>query len=164
MHRRALVLASLSLIAAPPLSALTVMPSQPRDIVARIYELAAGANGKYEGASVIDNKEVRSRYLSKSLDQAILKAYAKSKRLNEPVIDFDPILNTQEQPEVKGLEFVVETATPDKATVAAKFTSYGVRTVIRYDFVRENNEWRIFELRGDTNGKDPWSLRKIAGG
>ena len=155
--RRRTFLALFAAFAATP----ALAEESPRDIVARIYALAAGKDGKYDGPSVIDNKEARTRYLAKSLDQLIQKAFAKSRRINEPIIDFDPVLNTQDPEPPKGLVFVEESAGADKATVVAKWSMYGQPTFVRYDLVRENGAWKVFDLRGG-EGKDAWSLRKIA--
>lgn len=162
MNRRTLLL-SLASFAATPVFAED-WPTEPRDIVAKIYALSACKSAKYDCPSAFDNKEVHKRYFTKSLEGVLNKAYAKSKRLNEPVIDFDPVMNTQETPEPKGLDVSVESASDGKATVAAKFTSYDVLNTIRYDFVQEEGAWKIFDLRGDSGGKDKWSLRKIAAG
>lgn len=162
MNRRTLFLAAACLAASPALA--EDWPTEPRDIVAKIYALSACKTGKYDCPSAFDNKQVHARYFSKSLESLVSKAYAKSKKLDEPIIDFDPVMNTQEEPRPKGLDFSVESAGDAKTTIAAKWDDSGTRMTVRYDFVQEDGAWRILDMRGDANGKDPWSLRKIAVG
>lgn len=162
MQRRAF-LAMLAACAATPAFALLPLPTDPLPIVERIYKLAAGKSGKYDGPSMIDNKEVRERYLSKSLDTLVRKAYAKSRRINEPIIDFDPVLNTQDPSPPEGLKVEVASASDTKATVVASWKIGGTGYAVAYDFVRESGAWKVFDLRGG-EGQDAWSLRKIAAG
>lgn len=164
MRRRTFLFLSVSICAAPAFAGGPQASTAPRDIVARVYELAAGPKNKYDVPSPIDSKIVRKNYLSSALDRAIQQAYARSRRTNEPVIDFDPVMNTQEQAEPKNLRFEAESESADKAVVAAKFENYASKVVVRYDFVREKGAWRIDDLRGSVDGKDEWSLRKIATG
>ena len=109
------------------------------------------------------NKQVHARYFSKSLETLLKKAEAKSRRNNEPIIDFDP--DHEHAGNDAAEEFSTSPwrrAAADKATVAAKWSISAPDLTVRYDFVQENGAWKIFDLRGDANGKDAWSLRKIA--
>jgi hypothetical protein len=162
MNRRMVPMIFVALFASPAFA--EDWPTEPREIVAKIYALSACKSGKYDCPSAFDDKQIRSRYFSASLDGVIRKAYAKSKRTNEPVIDFDPVMNTQEQADPKNLAFDVETSVPDKTTVAARWDESGSRVTVRYIFVREKGSWRIDEMRGGVGGKDTWSLRRIAAG
>ena len=47
-----------------------------------------------------------------------------------------------------------------KATVSASFTNHGEATVVTYDFIRQDDGWRINDVKGTTN-KEAWSVRKI---
>ena len=105
---------------------------------------------------------MHARYFSKSLETLLNRAYAKSKKNDEPVIDFDPVMNTQELPRPKNLAVNVESAAADKTTIAATWDEPDAHMTVRYDFIQEDGAWKIFDMRGDANGKDPWSLRKVA--
>lgn len=158
---RFIPIAILAFVAMPALA--EDWPSEPRDIVAKIYSISACKSGKYDCPSAFSDKQVRTRYFSQSLKQAIDKSEAKSKRRNEPGIDFDPVMNTQEEAQPKDMAFSVESAAPDKTVVAASWRDFGdVRMKVTYEFVQEGGVWKIFDMRGQSNGKNAWSLRKVA--
>src|SRR5262249_16130463 len=131
------------------------------DIVEKIYKVSAGPDGKYQSASAFSDNGIRKRYFSKALLAQILRMEKKSARDNEPILDFDPITNSQD-PDVKDLTITVESRAPAKPVVAAKFFSFDDKqpSIVRYDFVLENATWRIDEIRGE-HGTDKWSLRDI---
>lgn len=135
---------------------------EPAEIVTEIYRIAAGPNGKYEGQSAIEDKQVRKFYLSKSLVAALV---AMRKREKDGVIlDFDPITNSQD-PSVKNLTIAEESKTDAKAVVAAKFFSFDEKepSVVRYEFVKAGADWKIDEITGQRGGDktQEWSLRKV---
>ena len=97
------------------------------------------------------NGAVRSR---KAMDQ-------RSKKSDEPILDFDPVTNSQE-PSVKNLSISIESADAAKTVVAAKFDSEGCSApnVIRYIFVQEDKRWKLDDMTGVADdGK--WDLRDI---
>ncbi len=162
-NRRILLLAFASLVATPALA--EDWPSEPRDIVAKIYAISACKSGKYDCPSAFSDRQVRARYFSKSLMQLVDRSEAKSKRRNEPGIDFDPVMNTQEEAQPRDMAFTVDSAAPDKTVVSASWRDFGdVRMKVTYDFVQEGGGWKIFDMRGLANGKNAWSLRKVAAG
>lgn len=153
--RRLFLLALAGTVASPAFA--EDWPTEPQAIVTKLYSLYAGKNAK----GAYDNKQVRTRYFSTSLDALVKKAEAKSRKINEPIIDFDPIINGQDYEAPKNLVVTVETPSADKQTLIAKYSMFNDTTFVRYDFVQENGAWKIFDLRGG-EGKDAWSLRKIA--
>ena len=125
-------------------------------IVAKLYTFY-----KKDSKGAYDSKQVHARYFSTSLETLVKKAEAKSRKINEPIIDFDPIINGQDWDAPKNLVVTVEAPGTDKQTLIAKYSVFNEPTFVRYDFVQENGAWKIFDLRGG-EGKDAWSLRKIA--
>jgi len=85
----------------------------------------------------------------------------RSKALNEPILDFDPITNAQD-PSVRDLSIAVESADNAKAIVAASFDSEGgtARNIVRYVFVRESGAWKVDDISGQS-GDEKWDLREL---
>ena len=164
MNRRSLIrlLAASSCAAILPVfTAWPAAATSPRDIVVEIYRISAGKDGKYHGPSAFADKGVRSRYFAKSLVAAITKMEARSKQKNEPILDFDPVTNSQD-PDVKDLAITVESEAAAMVVVAARFLSFDETepSIVRYDFVKEGGAWKIDDMHGE-HGKDKWSLRDI---
>jgi len=143
--------------------------TSPLDIVVTIYKISAGADGNYSKESAFLNKSVRQRYFSKSLRAGLIAMDAKSKKLNEPILDFDPITNSQD-PDVKQLSIKPVSMAEDKAVIAASFFSHTEKepTTVRYDFIKEDGGWKLDEVHGDIAGEkgsggEPkqWSLRDM---
>jgi hypothetical protein len=131
----------------------------PRDIVATIYRVSAGANGNYDGPSAFDDAKIRELYFSNDLNAALAASEAKSSATS--VVNFDPITNS-EGPDVQDLHIALESATSDRASVAAKFASTNESSIVHYDFVKEGKAWKLDNMRGEIVGQDgQWSLREI---
>jgi hypothetical protein len=154
MDRRAF-LVSLAAFAALPARAED-WPTEPQAIVTRLYGFY-----KKDSKGAYADKQVHARYFSASLEALVKKAEAKSRKINEPIIDFDPVINGQDWDAPKALQVTVESSEADKQTLKAKYTVFNEPNFVIFDFVREKDAWRIFDLRGG-EGKDAWSLRKIA--
>jgi hypothetical protein len=133
----------------------------PKDMVTEIYHIAAGPKGDYQTVSAFDDKQVRKNF-TKSLLAADSAMNARSKKLNEPILDFDPITNSQD-PSVRNLTIAVESADAAKTIVAASFDSEGSKTrnVVRYIFVRDGAAWKLDDISGENGGADKWDLRAI---
>jgi len=152
MERRR-VLFLLAASAAFPFAARAAEPQAPKDVVAEIYRLYAGPKGDYQAGS-IEDKRVAALF-SKSLRAALKAMDARSKKLNEPILDFDPVTDSQD-PQVERLSIAAES----EAVAAATFYSGDVKHVVRYTFVREDGAWRIDDISGGA-GDDKWDLRDI---
>jgi hypothetical protein len=157
--RRLFLAAIACLIAAPLLAAepakLPPAPgpdAKPEEIVKTLYDSRASASG----FDFLDDK-LRPRYLTKATDELLTKVFAKSEAENEPGIDYDPLIDGQDG-EVKGLVIATTSATPAKATVEARFTSYDDKMTVIFDFVSEKNTWKIEDIR-DKEGN---SLKAVA--
>jgi len=138
---------------AVPSAALAAGESSPADVTTAIYAIYAGPKGDYQTGN-LDDKSVAA-YLSKSLRAALKAMDARSKKLNEPILDFDPVTDSQD-PQVEKLAIVAE---GDTATVA---TFYGgdVKHVVRYSFVHEGDAWKVDDISGGADA-DKWDLREI---
>ncbi|SDS16572.1 DUF3828 domain-containing protein [Bradyrhizobium canariense] len=164
--RRALVLTGLFAAAAvQPACAKPPAPNDPVAIVTAIYARAAKGKGDGGGAFVIENKAAKARYLSKSLIELWAKADAHTPKGDVGPIDFDPVTNSQE-PDVKSFKVATEKLEADKAVIAVTITGSRPRskpvgqTVVRYDFVRDGDKWKIDDIKGFGDG-EPWSVRDM---
>ncbi len=150
MRRRTfLILAGASLLASPALAA----DRAPVDVVAEIYRVYAGPKGDYSQGS-IEDKRVEATFTA-SLRKALAAMDARSKKRNEPILDFDPVTDSQD-PMVERLSIASES----DSVVAATFFSGDVKHVVRYVFKREDGAWKIDDISGGA-GDDKWDLREI---
>jgi hypothetical protein len=163
LTRRALMLSGLFAIfasahAEPPAA------NDPLAIVTAIYTRAAKGKGSDGGGFVYENKAAKAKYLSKSLIALWAKADAHTPKGDVGPVDFDPVSNSQD-PDIKSFKVNAEKLEADKATIAVAIT--GDQTtrkagdeVVRYDFVREANGWKIDDIKGKADG-EPWSIRDM---
>jgi hypothetical protein len=138
--------------------------NDPVAIVTAIYTRAAKGKGDGGGGFVYENKAAKAKYLSKSLIALWAKADAHTAKGDVGPIDFDPVSNSQD-PDIKSFKVNAEKLEADKATVAVTLVSgHGPRKagddVVRYDFVREVNAWKIDDIKGKADG-EPWSVRDM---
>jgi hypothetical protein len=158
MNRRAFITTFAAISFAAPAAAAA---DDPKRIVEQLYKISAGKNGKYEGASAFLKADVQKRWYSKSLNGALAAMARKEKKTGEPILDFDPITNSQD-PTVKDLTISVESQTDSVATVAAKFAAEEKSSqIVRYIFRREGGDWKLDDMTATNNGKDEWKLREI---
>jgi hypothetical protein len=139
--------------AAVPTAARAAGESSPADVTTAIYRIYAGPKGDYQTGN-LDDKRV-AVYLSKSLRAALKAMDARSKKLNEPILDFDPVTDSQD-PQVEKLTIAAE----GDAAAIATFFSGDVKHVVRYSFVREGDAWKVDDISGGA-GDDKWDLRDI---
>lgn len=82
---------------------------------------------------------------------------ARSEALNEPILDFDPLIDAQDY-QITNLNVATEAlAENSHATVRASFANAGRPTEVVYDMVWENDGWRVDNIRASN-----WDLRQIA--
>ncbi len=139
--------------AAVPMAARAAGESSPADVTTAIYRIYAGPKGDYQTGN-LDDKRV-AVYLSKSLRAALKAMDARSKKLNEPILDFDPVTNSQD-PQVEKLTIAPE----GDAAAIATFFSGDVKHVVRYSFVREDGAWKVDDISGGA-GDETFDLRDI---
>src|SRR6266702_3664265 len=147
-----------------PALAQTAAPNDPAAILTAIYTRAAKGKGDGGGAFIIENKAAKTKYLSKALVALWAKADAHTPKGDVGPIDFDPVTNSQE-PDVKSFKVDAEKMEADKAVIAVTITGHRndrkpADQIVRYDFVREANSWKIDDIRGSCEG-EAWSIRKM---
>lgn len=152
MRRRTfLILAGASVIA-PPGRAFAV-DSTPLDVVTALYRIYAGPKGDYATGNFSDPRV--EALFTKSLRAAMSSMYARSRKDNEPILDFDPVTDSQEE----GLQRL-SIAPESESVVAATFEGGASKHIVRYSFKRENGAWRIDNVSGGV-GDGKWDLREI---
>jgi hypothetical protein len=142
----------LLLAAAFPWSAAAAGPS-PTDVVTAIYRIYAGPKGDYQAGSIEDKRI--SAYFTASLRNALAAMNARSRKTNEPILDFDPVTDSQD-PQVERLSIAAES----ENVVAATFFSGEVKHLVRYVFKSESGPLKIDDISGGS-GADAWDLRRI---
>ena len=116
-------------------------------------------NGRRNLVLDIDEKGVRQQF-SRSLLKAMDAMNLRSKKTNEPILDFDPITDSQD-PSVVDLKIAPEPGDPSRPIVDASFDrGENARDIVRYVFVREGNAWKLDDINGGA-GDSKWDLREI---
>ena len=151
--RRSTIALLLAAAAAIPTAAPAAGESSPADVTTAIYHIYAGPKGDYQTGNLDDKRVVV--YLSKSLRAALKAMDARSKKLNEPILDFDPVTDSQD-PQVEKLSIAPE----GDAAAVATFSSGDVKHLVRYSFVREGDAWKVDDISGGAGG-DTWDLRDV---
>ncbi|MEZ6024500.1 MAG: DUF3828 domain-containing protein [Hyphomonadaceae bacterium] len=96
---------------------------------------------------------------SDNLWEQLQAMMARSQAMNEPILDFDPLIDAQDY-QLSNLvvrtDGVVEHS---HAVVRAQFDNAGRPSEVLYDLVWENDSWRVDNIRTSA-----WDLRAIAAG
>ena len=163
LTRRTFVAASL-LTTANAAAAQAPSANNPVAILTAIYTRAAKGKGDGGGAFIIETKAAKAKNLSKSLVMLWAKADAHTPKGDVGPVDFDPVTNSQD-PDVKSFKIDAERLEADKATIAVTITGHRndrkpADEVVRYEFVREANSWKIDDIKGSSDG-EAWSIRKM---
>lgn len=159
MRRRELMLAlSAAALAActPPQAEKTVTPeasravTDPAAVIRPLYDRYMTPNATFP--------EFRDQAPWSNGLWALLEAMsARSQALNEPILDFDPIIGAQDY-QLSNLNVVNEAQSEGShAVVRATFNNAATATNIIYDLIWEDDRWKIDNIRGDG-----WDLRQIA--
>jgi len=169
LTRRTLVLTGLiGSLAASDRRSVRAEPASANDpvaIVTAIYTRVAKGKGDGGGGFVIDTKAAKAKYLSKSLIELWVKADARTQKGDVGPIEFDPVTNAQD-PDVKSFKVDAEKLEADKAVIAVTITgrnkppANAADQVVRYEFVRETDKWKIDDIKGAIDG-EPWSIRAL---
>ncbi|MFZ0209463.1 MAG: hypothetical protein WAL59_25695 [Roseiarcus sp.] len=148
MRKRFLLLL---LVAAVP-SIAAAEPS-PTDVVTGLYRIYAGPKGDYQAGS-IEDKRIAVLFTT-SLRKALAAMNARSRKANEPILDFDPVTDSQD-PQVERLSIAAES----DSVVAATFFRGETRHVVRFVFKPEGDASKIDDISGGS-AADAWDLRRI---
>mgnify|MGYP001330039671 FL=1 len=83
---------------------------------------------------------------------------ARSQAINEPILDFDPIIGAQDY-QLSNLDVANEAISEGShAVVRARFNNATTtQTNIVYDLIWEDDRWKVDNIRGEG-----WDLRQIA--
>jgi hypothetical protein len=115
-------------------------PNGPAPVVEKLYAPYTDPDGNT--ASALANAP-----LSADLKALIDRADAYSKLLDEPVIDFDPIIFAQDG-EIKNVHVTQEgKVTGERGVAKARFNNSGANREIIYDMSRMNGAWQIDNIR-----------------
>jgi len=99
-----------------------------------------------EANSVPSNWDKAPVY-SKTLKAAMDRGFEYSLLLNEPVIDYDPIVGAQDF-SIANLRIDVDPrATAGNAHVVARFENAGRETTVGYDMILEDGSWKVDGIR-----------------
>jgi hypothetical protein len=94
---------------------------------------------------------------SASLWTTLEAMMARSQAINEPILDFDPLIAAQDY-QLSNLNVVTESLVEaSSAVVRASFTNANTPTEVVYDMIWENDRWKVDNIRGQG-----WDLRQIA--
>ena len=170
---RSIIVASLGLVLGAPFASAqtTLKPSQPltktapvevqepRDVVDAIYRLAAAELKKPNPTSPFYSRGAREKYFSKGFDLLVTSAEIKAAHDGDAMLDFDPVSASQDA-ELQKVTLKTDVVELGRAVVSASFANHGQPTVVTYDFVKEDGDWKIDDIKGTTE-KEAWSVRKI---
>ena len=145
--------------ATPATKAAPLATEEPRDVVATIYRLAAADLRKAGSGGPFFDRTVRETYFSKAFDLLVTSAETKAAHDGDAALDFDPI-SASPDAELQKVTLKTDVLELGKATVSASFANHGEPTIVTYDFVRQDDSWKIDDIKGTTN-KEAWSVRKI---
>jgi hypothetical protein len=163
--RRSLMITAATAPLAAPAFAQQPAASDPLAIVNAIYARAAKGKGNGGGGFVTESKAAKAKYLSKALVALWAKADAHTPKGDVGPVDFDPVTNSQD-PDIKSFKAVAEKQEADTALIAVTLASHRTPrknpgdNTIRYNFVREDGQWKIDDISGAGDG-EAWSIRAM---
>lgn len=156
MNRRHLIAGLAILVAAPALAAAAPPPApltaKPEEVVRNLYDRLAA-----EAYDYMTDRKLAARYFTASTLKLLDEVDVKSRKNEEPGIDYDPLIDGQDG-EVKKLAVAVKSATAEKATVVATFVSFGAKMRVTFDMRFERGAWRVEDILG----REGSSLRGVA--
>lgn len=150
------------LVAPPPVAKSASAPigvEEPRDVVAALYRLAAAEAKKTKPLSPFYDPKARGKYFTKSFDLLVTTSETKAAHDGGGSLDFDPVSASQDA-ELQKVTLKTDLLEMNKAVVSATFLNHKLPTVVSYDFLKEEGDWKINDIKGTTE-KEAWSVRKI---
>jgi Protein of unknown function (DUF3828) len=160
MHRRNLIIsaAAAALVACSPPAEKQDAPADsagramtdPAMVIRQLYEPYLT-----QGATFPDFQNQAP--WSASLWTTLQAMMARSQAINEPILDFDPLIAAQDY-QLSNLNVATEgIVEASHAVVRASFTNATTPTEVIYDLVWEDDRWKVDNIRGAD-----WDLRQIA--
>jgi hypothetical protein len=152
MRRRAfLILAGTIVIAGP--GRTFAADSAPLGVVTALYRIYAGPKGDYATGNFSDPRV--EALFTRSLRSAMTAMYVRSRKDNEPILDFDPVTDSQD-PQVDKLTIAAD----GEAGATASFSAGDSQRLVHYRLKREDGAWKVDDIAGGS-GDDKWDLRDI---
>lgn len=133
----------------------------PKAIVDWIYAELIKSQKTTEDAFSVFNEDVLGALFSKAYIAAYRKADAMAKKKEEPLLDGDPVTNSQD-PDISKVTTKIMAQNAGAATVAASFMNSGTADQVVYRFVKEGEAWKIDDIIAGKS--DPFSVRKLFAG
>jgi hypothetical protein len=156
MHRRAFVLiaAAAALAACTPPQEKSATPpadaSDPAATIRPLYDRYLTPNAEFPD---FEHQAPWSRDLWAQLSAMS----ARSQALNEPILDFDPLIDAQDY-ELSNLNVTTDGVVADShAVVRAAFLNGPRAAEVVFDMIWEDGAWKVDNMRGGG-----WDLRQIA--
>jgi hypothetical protein len=134
---------------APPADGATSAATDPASVIRPLYDRYMTPDATFP--------EFREQApWSDAMWAQISAMTARSEVLNEPILDFDPLIGAQDY-QLSVLSVVNEAISEGShAVVRASFNNAGSRTEIVYDLIWEDDRWKVDNIRGDG-----WDMRQI---
>ena len=142
------ILLILSFLFATAAAAQAPVFDDPKGLIAHAYA-PYQAGGFYE-----DLPELFSPTLKQLWDHMA----ARSEATDEPIIDFDPLVNGQDF-ELAELVIADPVIEGDAATVAVSFLNFGDPQELRFTLVRRAEGWKIDDI--EALGEESWRLSEL---
>lgn len=141
----------------PPMQAQR--PLSPVEIVRQLYQPYV-ADGD---AADFDSLQAIADHADGALKALVARDRAcEAKEQGICRIDFDPVINGQDWNLNGKAPVFTEADTASGKTISAAFASYGIKIIIRYDFVLQGDQWLISDVRDTEHGAGgPWDLVEI---
>ncbi|MCW5772548.1 MAG: hypothetical protein KIT16_12980 [Rhodospirillaceae bacterium] len=144
LRRSFLAFAALLFLAAP-----AAAEDDPVALVRELYRVHGEAEKTKQPAWLPPH---RDRFFSRRLAGLIAAAYERN------AIDFDFIYDGQDY-KISELRFMLMRKAGGRATVEARFKNFDLRKRLAYDLVREDEGWRVTDIRA--LGRNGWVLSKL---
>jgi hypothetical protein len=116
----------------------------PEAIVKLLYDIG-------DTVDAMTVKAERERYFTAATAKLMAKVLEKSKKNDEPGIDYEPLIDGQDG-EVQNLVITKTEEAGDKATVTAAFDSFDEKVSVDFAFEREKGVWKIANISGRPRG------------
>jgi hypothetical protein len=157
MHRRALLTAGVAMLAACSRQAPSEAPDtagpaapDPAGVIRPLYDRYMTPNAEFPDFQ-------HQAPWSTDLWAQLSDMSARSEALNEPILDFDPLISAQDY-QLSNLNVVTEAVSENShAVVRASFDNIGSHQEVVYVLVWEGGGWRVNNIRSEG-----WDLRQIA--
>lgn len=153
MNRRALLLAAASIMAAAP-----ALADELSERVRGLYRLYAQDSGTPPDVVAV-LRRMASRRLAGLLDREI----ACTRKGEICRLGFDPVVNGQDY-RIRHVRTSPAPMRGGRATVVARYTNFGARHEVRYEFVREDGAWKLDDMEARAPAATRWRLTRLLSG